>query len=84
MMALADTAMYVAVLGEIGIVPMAVTTNLNINFLRRPKADAEVVADCRLLKIGSKLIVGEVTLYSAGDPAPVAHATTTYAVPPAG
>jgi acyl-coenzyme A thioesterase PaaI-like protein len=57
-----------------------VTTNMNINFMRRP-APAEMVADARILKLGRRLAVGDVTLYSAGDDRPVAHATTTYAIP---
>ena len=81
MMALADLALYVAILGEIGIVPLAVTTSLNINFLRKPAADKAVIAECRLLKLGRTLAVGEVSLYSEGDPDPVAHVVGTYAIP---
>ncbi|HCE7134810.1 TPA: PaaI family thioesterase, partial [Pseudomonas aeruginosa] len=55
LMAIADVALYVAVLGEIGIVPLAVTTSLTINFLRRPAADRRVVAECRLMKVGKTL-----------------------------
>jgi acyl-coenzyme A thioesterase PaaI-like protein len=80
-MALADVAMYAALLGEIGLVPLAVTTNLNINFLRKP-AQKDVYADARLLKVGKRLAVGEITLYSDGDPEPVAHVTCTYSIPP--
>lgn len=81
LMTLADTAMYIAVLAMIGPVLLAVTTNLNINFLRKP-AKADVIAECRILKLGSRLAVGEVTMYSEGDPSPVAHATVTYSIPP--
>ncbi len=81
LMALADVAMYAALLGEIGLVPLAVTTNLNINFLRKP-AQKDVYADARLLKTGKRLAVGEVTLYSEGEPEPVAHVTCTYSIPP--
>ena len=81
MMSLADTAMYIAVLGMIGPVALAVTTNLNINFLRKP-AQADVVAHARLLKLGKRLAVGEVTMYSEEDSEPVAHATVTYSIPP--
>lgn len=81
-MALADFALYVAVLGEIGIVPLAVTTSLTINFLRKPAADRDLVAECRLLKCGRSLAVGEVTLRSEGNDDPVAHVTGTYAIPP--
>lgn len=78
----ADFALYVAVLGAIGIVPLAVTTNLNINFMRKPAAGRDVLGVCRLLKVGRSLAIGEVTLYSDGSDDPVAHATGTYAIPP--
>ena len=81
LMALADVAMYAALLGEIGLVPLAVTTNLNINFLRKP-AQRDVIGEAKLLKVGRRLAVGEVTLYSEGDPEPVAHVTCTYSIPP--
>ncbi len=81
MMALADFAMYVAVLTAIGPVPLAVTTNLNINFLRKP-ARRDLVAEARLLKLGGRLAVGEVTIRSDGEDAPVAHVTSTYSIPP--
>lgn len=81
-MTLADVALYVAILGTIGIVPMAVTTNLNINFLRMPSARADLIGDCRMIKMGSKLAFGEVTIYSEGTEEPVAHATGTYSIPP--
>ena len=80
MMALADFAMYVGVLASIGPVPLAVTTNLNINFLRRP-APRDLLAECRLLKLGRRLAVGEVTIRSDGQEEPVAHATSTYSIP---
>ncbi|BEI38914.1 PaaI family thioesterase [Polynucleobacter sp. HIN8] len=82
MMALADVALYVAILGEIGIVPLTVTTSLNINFLRRPKPSQEIRAQSRLLKLGKSLVVGEVFIYSGSDPDPIAHATATYSIPP--
>ncbi len=81
MMALADVALYVAVLARIGIVPLAVTTNLSINFLRKPRADRRLLARCRLIKLGRTLAVGEVWLQSDGEDEPVAHATGTYALP---
>ena len=81
MMALADFAMYVAVLAAIGPVPLAVTTNLNINFLRKP-ARCDLVAEARLLKLGRRLAVGEVTIRSDGEEEPVAHVTSTYSIPP--
>lgn len=81
LMALADTATYIALLGMIGPVALAVTTNLNINFLRKP-AQADIIAECKLLKLGKRLAIGEVTMYSDGDTEPVAHATVTYSIPP--
>ena len=82
MMGLADVAVYVAILGEIGIVPLAVTTSLSINFLRKPVADRHVVAVCKLLKLGKTLAVGDVSIYSEGSVDLVAHAVATYAIPP--
>ncbi|MGE0038292.1 MAG: PaaI family thioesterase [Xanthobacteraceae bacterium] len=81
MMALADFSMYVAVLASIGPVPLAVTTNLNINFLRRP-APRDLVAEARLLKVGKRLAVGEVTIRSEREEEAVAHVTSTYSIPP--
>jgi uncharacterized protein (TIGR00369 family) len=81
LMALADVAMYAALLGEIGLVPLAVTTSLNINFLRKP-AQKDVQAEAKLLKVGKRLAVGEITLYSEDEPEPVAHVTCTYSIPP--
>jgi uncharacterized protein (TIGR00369 family) len=80
MMELADFAMYVAVFSAIGPQPLAVTTNLSINFLRKPAA-ADLLADAKLLKIGKRLVVGEVAIYSDGMDEPVAHVTSTYSVP---
>ena len=81
LMTVADVALYVAILGEIGIVPLAVTTNLNINFLRKPAGDKAIIGECKLIKVGRTLAVGEVTLYSEGLPDPVAHVVGTYAIP---
>jgi uncharacterized protein (TIGR00369 family) len=80
LMTLADTAMYMALLAMIGPVALAVTTNLNINFLRKP-AQKDVIAEARLLKLGKRLAVGEVTMRSDGEIDPVAHATLTYSIP---
>jgi acyl-coenzyme A thioesterase PaaI-like protein len=82
LMAVADVALYVAILGEIGIVPLVVTTSLNINFLRMPSAGAAVIGVCRLMKTGRRLAVGEVSLYSEGADEPVAHVVGTYSIPP--
>ena len=81
MMALADFTMYCAVLAAIGPVPLAVTTNLNINFLRLP-AKRDLLAEARLFKLGKRLAVGEVTIRSEGSDEPVAHVTATYSIPP--
>jgi uncharacterized protein (TIGR00369 family) len=83
MMGLADYAMYVGVLSAIGRVELAVTTNLSINFLRRPKP-AAILADCRMIKVGRRLAYGEVFLFAEGaeDDGPVAHVTSTYSIPP--
>ena len=81
MFQLADYGIYVAILGSIGTRgASAVTTSLSINFLRRPPA-RDLLADIDLFKIGKRLIVGEVSLYSVGEEEMVAHATATYAMP---
>jgi uncharacterized protein (TIGR00369 family) len=80
-MALADVAAYVAILASIGWVPLAVTTSLNINFLRKPEPGA-LVAECRLIKLGKRLAVGEVAIRAEGRDEMVAHATSTYSIPP--
>jgi uncharacterized protein (TIGR00369 family) len=80
MMGLADFAMYVAVLSAIGWVPLAVTTNLTINFLKKPAA-RDLVAEARLLKLGKRLAVGEIGIRSSGEDDLVAHATSTYSIP---
>lgn len=82
LMALADVALYLAILAIKGPVALAVTTNLNINFLRKPSADKDIIGDCRLIKIGKRLVVGEVLVYSDGDLEPVAQVTGTYSIPP--
>jgi uncharacterized protein (TIGR00369 family) len=80
MFALCDVALYVAILGEIGRVEHAATTNVSINFLRRP-APADLIGKAKLMKLGKRLAVGEVALYSAGESDMVAHATGTYSIP---
>ena len=81
MMFTADVALYVAILGEIGIVPLAVTTSLSFNFLRKPTGGRDIIGVCKLLKLGKTLAIGEVNLYSEGQAEPVAHAVGTYAIP---
>jgi uncharacterized protein (TIGR00369 family) len=83
MMELADFAMYVAVFSAVGPQPLAVTTNLNINFLRKPTR-ADLIAEARLMKVGKRLAVGEVTIFSDGSSDPVAHVTSTYSIPNGG
>lgn len=81
MFTLADVAMYVAVLASIGPVALAVTTNLNINFLRRPPP-GDLLGEARLLKLGKSLAVGEIYLRAPDSEDCVAHAVGTYALPP--
>ncbi|MGO2415533.1 MULTISPECIES: PaaI family thioesterase [Cobetia] len=81
MMALADVCLYVAILGEIGPEPMAVTSDLNIHFLRRARGDRDLMATARLRKLGRRLAVGEIELFSHGDTEPVAIVTATYTLP---
>jgi uncharacterized protein (TIGR00369 family) len=81
LMGLADLVVYAAVLSKIGRVELAVTTNLTINFLRKP-APAAIIAEARLLKLGRRLAVGEVELFTEGDSDMVAHVVATYSIPP--
>jgi uncharacterized protein (TIGR00369 family) len=82
MMGLADVTLYAALLSKIGLVPLAVTTNLNINFLRKPVAHQSIWARATMLKVGKTMAVGEVLIYSRGAEEPVAHSTMTYSIPP--
>jgi uncharacterized protein (TIGR00369 family) len=82
LMALSDFAMYVVLLSAIGPVGLAVTTNLNINFLNKAPAGHDLIAEARLIKLGKRLAVGEVSLFSAAGSDPVAHVTLTYSIPP--
>ena len=83
MMGLADFAMYAAVLTRVGIVELALTTNLNINFLHRPQP-GDLLAKARLIKLGKRLAMGEVEVYVDGHEDMVAHVTSTYSLPPSG
>lgn len=80
MMTLADLALYVAILANIGPIGLAVTTSLNFNFLRKPEP-RDLLAEARLLKLGKRLAVGEVSIFSDGVPEVVCHATGTYSIP---
>lgn len=80
-MALADAAMYAVVLGRLGRVEMAVTANLNINFLVKP-LPVDLIAHARILRLSRRQAVCEVELYSQGNADElVAHVTGTYALP---
>jgi uncharacterized protein (TIGR00369 family) len=81
LMALADAVMYGVVLSAIGRVELAVTTNLNINFLRKP-ANTDIIAEGSMLKLGKRLAVCEVSLVAENDDELVAHVTGTYSIPP--
>src|SRR6266700_1580748 len=81
LMALADYAMYAVLLSAIGPVGLAVTTNLNINFLRKGAPGQGVFAAAKILKLGKRLAVGEVSLTSGTLPEPIAHVTATYSIP---
>jgi uncharacterized protein (TIGR00369 family) len=78
MMLIADTAVFAAILSADCEATGAVTSNLNISFLKRPPAK-DLLADAELLSLGTRLIVGEVRIHSDGDDQPVAHAMVTYA-----
>lgn len=80
--ALADVAFYLALLARIGPVVLAVTTSVSIDFLRKPAAGADLVAEARILKLGRVLAVGDVMVFSEGLADPVAHASLTYSIPP--
>ena len=80
-MGLADYALFVAILTKIGLVELAVTTNLNINFLRRPDP-GDLLAVAKVIKIGKRLAVGQIEVYLDGEESMIAHATSTYSIPP--
>ncbi|PJF07787.1 PaaI family thioesterase [Pseudorhodobacter sp. MZDSW-24AT] len=82
MFGLADVAMYLAILSRIGPVALAVTTNCAIDFMRKPQAGVDLLAEARVLKLGRSLAVGDVMLFSDGGAEPVARASLTYAIPP--
>ena len=81
--ALADVAMYLAILSRIGPVALAVTTNCSVDFLRKPAAGCDLLGEARLLKLGRSLAVGDVLVFSEGAADPVARASLTYSLPPA-
>lgn len=82
MFKLADFGVYVAILARLGEAGLqAVTTSMTMNFLSRPRP-ADLIARIRVLKIGRRLAVCEVSLFSEGADDIIAHATSTYAIPP--
>ena len=82
MFELADVAVYGAILSRIGKVPLAVTTNASIDFMRKPEAGRNLAAVARLLKLGRTLAVGDVLIFSDGQDQPVARCSLTYSIPP--
>ncbi|THF52350.1 PaaI family thioesterase [Allorhizobium terrae] len=78
---LADVGCWIAILAQVGPIPMVVTTNLNINFLRLPK-QAPLDCDCRILKLGKRLAVVDALIHQGCSAEPVAQATATYSIPP--
>jgi uncharacterized protein (TIGR00369 family) len=81
LMAMVDFGFYLLLLSRLGPVALAVTTNLNINFMRKPDP-GHLVGEGRLLKLGKTLAVGDFTIWNEGEKDPVAHATVTYSIPP--
>jgi uncharacterized protein (TIGR00369 family) len=81
LMAMVDFSFYLLLLSRLGPVAMAVTTNLNINFMRKPDP-GHLIGEGRLMKLGKTLAVGDFTIWNEGEKDPVAHATLTYAIPP--
>lgn len=81
LMTIADSGMYYLTLAMVGPVALALTTNLNIDFVRAPKL-GDIIAEVEMLKLGKRLAVGRVTVFSDGSAKPVAHATVTYSIPP--
>ena len=80
MFMLADLAAYSVILAHIGRVALAVTTNLNINFLMKPEP-GPLDATATILKLGKRLVVTDIAIHDSGEEL-VAHATATYSIPP--
>ena len=81
MFSLADISVYLSVLAAIGPEALTVTTNCSLDFMRKPKSETDLVAHCKLLKLGKSLAVGDVLIFSDGMDKPVARATMTYSIP---
>ncbi len=84
MFGLADVSVYAMVLARKGRQSLAVTTSSSLDFLRKPEGGSDLIAECKLLKLGRTLAVGDVLIYSEGSDKPVARASMTYSIPPAG
>ncbi|CAD0185678.1 hypothetical protein RUESEDTHA_02573 [Ruegeria sp. THAF57] len=84
MFGLADVCVYALILARKGRLSLAVTTGCSMDFMRKPDGDKDMIARCRLLKLGRTLAVGDVLMYSVGSDKPVARATMTYSLPPEG
>ena len=82
MFALADVAVYLAILSRIGMAPLTVTTNCSMDFMRKPQAGRDMLAHTRILKLGRTLAIGDALLFMEGGAEPVARASLTYAIPP--
>ena len=82
MFLLADVAAYIAILAQVGARTQAVTTSAHMDFLRKPQAQADIIATTKVLKIGKQLAVTDVYLYSENDSNMVARAAMTYSLPP--
>ena len=82
MFTIADVGMYMAILARIGPQALAVTTNCTIDFMRKPAADADLISETRILKLGRSLAVGDAFIFSDGMDEPVARAGMTYSIPP--
>lgn len=81
MFGLADVSVYFAIMAMVGPKALAVTTSSSLDFMRKPVANADLIAECRLLKLGKVLAVGDVLMFSDGDDQPVARASMTYSIP---
>lgn len=81
MMMLADACMYAVVLSLIGQVKLTVTTNFNINFLRKPE-QTDLLAEGKIIKLGKRLAIMEVSINAETNGELMAHATGTYSIPP--
>ena len=81
MFSLADISVYLSVLAAIGPEALTVTTNCSLDFMRKPVSNTDLLAQCKLLKLGKSLAVGDVLIFSDGLDKPVARATLTYSIP---